>query len=60
MNKNELPDTPERTPNPGSDEAVKLGCTCPVEDNKHGDGVPSSIGPLFWMGKNCPLHGDEA
>jgi hypothetical protein len=43
MNKNELPDTPERTPNPGSDEAVKLGCTCPVEDNKHGDGVPSSI-----------------
>jgi hypothetical protein len=48
------------TPNPGSDEAIKLGCTCPVEDNYHGDGIPSSVGPLFWMVNDCPVHGDEA
>ena len=47
-------------PNPGSDEAIEQGCTCPVEDNKHGEGIPSSIGPLFWMEKDCPVHGDEA
>jgi len=25
-------------PNPGSDEAIKLGCKCPVLDNEHGAG----------------------
>lgn len=40
-------------PNPGSDEAIKLGCCCPVMDNAHGrrnDG-------LFWIVADCPLHG---
>lgn len=23
-------------PNPGSDAAIKMGCTCPVLDNAHG------------------------
>lgn len=49
------------TPNPGSDEAIKLGCICPVEDNKHGEGLsPSEFGTLFWMVKDCPVHGVDA
>jgi hypothetical protein len=40
-------------PNPGSDEAIKLGCSCPQMDNAHGrrnDG-------LFWIVADCPVHG---
>ena len=40
-------------PNPGSDAALALGCTCPVLDNAHGrhdDG-------LFWIAADCPVHG---
>ena len=44
--------SPEDTPNPGSDAALDLGCTCPVLDNGHGRGP----GP-FWMAADCPLHG---
>lgn len=44
-------------PNPGSDEAVKKGCQCPVLDNGHGKG--SGWGPdTFWINQACPLHGD--
>ena len=42
-------------PNPGSDEAIALGCTCPVLDNGHGRGS----GP-FWITVDCPLHGEPA
>lgn len=43
-------------PNPGSDEAIEMGCTCPVLDNGHGKG--SMYGEdLFWMNANCPIHG---
>lgn len=28
----------KREPNPGSDEAIASGCTCPVIDNGHGRG----------------------
>jgi hypothetical protein len=41
-------------PNPGSDAAIELGCTCPVLDNAHGrhdDG-------LFWITSDCPVHGE--
>jgi hypothetical protein len=46
-------------PPPGSHEAVKTGCTCPVEDNKYGVGQPSSAGTgaNYWIAKDCPLHG---
>ena len=43
-------------PPPGSDEAVKMGCTCPRLDNcwgKHPD-------PYFegWVvTEDCPVHG---
>jgi hypothetical protein len=49
------------TPNPGSDEAIADGCTCPIIDNAHGAGFPlrangePSIG--FYMNADCPLHG---
>ena len=38
-------------PNPGSDEAIALGCICPVLDNNHGRGP----GP-FWQVASCPVH----
>lgn len=49
-------------PNPGSKEAVDMGCTCPVIDNHHGKGVPVGKGgaPLFWHSENCPIHGKDA
>lgn len=43
-------------PNPGSDEALRQGCTCPVLDNGHGD---EELGRIrgFWINAECPLHG---
>lgn len=42
-------------PNPGSDEAIWLGCRCAVLDNGYGKG--SMWGPdKFWITKGCPLH----
>jgi hypothetical protein len=49
----------EKQPNPGSDEAIKAGCKCPVIDNEHGKGVywDEKGGALFWINAECPLHG---
>ena len=46
-------------PLPGSDEAVKAGCTCPVMDNRHGKGMWQSQDgrALFVITGGCPLHG---
>ena len=38
------------TPNPGSDDAVDLGCRCPIHDN-----YDTAIG--FWINPGCPVHG---
>lgn len=53
---------PEKVANPGSEEAVKMGCTCPVIDNHHGQGIPVSgkngeVQFVFWSNADCPLHG---
>ncbi|MAH48459.1 hypothetical protein CMI37_21720 [Candidatus Pacearchaeota archaeon] len=40
------------TPNPGSDEALRLGCLCPVLDNNHGAGLDG----LFIYAVGCPVH----
>jgi hypothetical protein len=40
------------TPNPGSDAAIAIGCTCPVMDNGHGRGING----LFWYSQDCPVH----
>ena len=50
------------TPNPGSDEAIALGCTCPVMDNGHGKGYMGGVkdedgNVVFVMNCDCPLHG---
>ena len=45
--------------NPGSPEAIKMGCTCAVIDNNYGHGF--SFGdsePMFWIDGSCKLHGD--
>jgi len=41
--------------NPGSDEALDLGCTCSVIDNGHGYGARGREG-RFWITAGCPLH----
>lgn len=42
-------------PNPGSNEALDQGCTCPVIDNGYGD--PRYANPRgFWITEGCPLH----
>ena len=47
------------TPNPGSDEAVAHGCTCPVMDNARGKGWMCQEG-IFWRSADCPLHGKDS
>lgn len=42
-------------PKPGSDDARKLGCTCPVMDNAHGKGV-FALGTAWWITVGCPVH----
>lgn len=46
----------ERKPNPGSDEAIDLGCTCPVLDNNHGRRAPWPPDG-WWQKPGCPVHG---
>jgi hypothetical protein len=45
--------------NPGSDEAIEMGCTCPVLDNGHGKGAwgwGTGDAPVFWISGDCPVH----
>jgi hypothetical protein len=44
-------------PNPGSQEAIYLGCICPVIDNHYGKGVETENGEVhFWYTAECPVH----
>lgn len=45
-------------PPPGSTEAQKEGCTCPIEDNKYGVGVPTANGGgvNYWVNQSCKIH----
>jgi hypothetical protein len=43
-------------PNPGSDAAVKAGCTCAVLDNGRGDAKLAEARGGFWITAGCPLH----
>ena len=47
----------KKLPNPGSDAAIKMGCTCPFLDKCHGKGG-DPFGN-FWIDLNCPIHGDK-
>jgi hypothetical protein len=51
-------------PNPGSDEAVKLGCVCPRMDNAYGCGYLAGVRDengdvVFVINCDCPVHGEE-
>lgn len=46
------------TPNPGSDAAIAIGCTCPVMDNGRGRGYMGVAG-LFVYSAACPVHGGK-
>jgi hypothetical protein len=41
-------------PNPGSDEAIRQGCACPVMDNGNGKGAED--GEYFWISGDCLVH----
>ena len=48
--------------NPGSDEAIAAGCTCPAMDNGHGRGYLGGVTDdkgqtVFVISCGCPLHG---
>ena len=49
-------------PMPGTAEAIRLHCSCPVLDNCHGAGARILPGGrvIFWFNGDCPLHGLEA
>jgi hypothetical protein len=47
-------------PNPGSQEAMDMGCKCAVLDNGHGQGSGwknDDGSPVFWINVECPIHG---
>lgn len=48
--------------NPGSKEAIKNGCLCPIYDNNHGNGLgykDENGKEMFYINQDCPLHGIE-
>lgn len=49
----------KKIPNPGSNEAIKLKCSCPVMDNGHGKGYMGQQG-IFYINETCPLHGTKS
>jgi len=56
-----MTDTPNTVPNPGSDEALMRGCTCPVIDNGHGRGYMGGVKDergqtMFVVTCGCPVH----
>lgn len=48
-------------PNPGSTEAIELGCKCPVMDNRRGKGAHfDAFGrSVSWYSDACPIHADK-
>ena len=50
----------DKKPNPGSNEALDAGCTCPVLDNGHGRGLLGDGEKFGWViNEGCPLHGQR-
>lgn len=45
-----------KQPNPGSKEAIKLGCICPVYDNSNGEGY-MGMKDIFVYTEGCKVHG---
>lgn len=57
-NESETFNPPRLIPNPGSDDAISLGCTCPVLDNGRGSGYMGESG-VFVYTMGCPIHSIE-
>lgn len=53
-----MADTKNSAPPPGSKEARRLGCTCPVIDNCYGRGYMGQSG-VFIVNGGCPIHAKE-
>lgn len=58
-------ETENKPPNPGSVQAVSLGCTCPRIDNAHGRGYMGGAKDengdiVFVISHGCPIHGKGA
>lgn len=49
----------KKVPNPGSKEAVKKGCCCPIMDNRRGTGmyIDGNGMQIFVISEECKLHG---
>ena len=45
--------------NPGTDEAIRNGCACPVIDNHRGKGRPMADGRVWIYNGNCGYHSAE-
>lgn len=56
-------DKEQKIPNPGSPEAVNMGCQCARMDNAHGRGWMGGVKDtktgetIFVNTCSCPLHG---
>ena len=49
-----------KPPPPGSNEAIELGCRCPVMDNRYGAGAYIKDNePIFWYSLDCNIHYPE-
>jgi len=48
--------------NPGSREAIAAGCTCPVLDNHHGQGIAKDPDGnlIFWYSMDCKIHNPQS
>jgi len=47
----------KKIPNPGTEEALALGCKCPVLDNNHGRGCGWLPGHFFYN-RDCKVHAE--
>ena len=50
---------PIRSAHPGSDLAGSRGCTCPIVENRRGQGLDVADDPRrrgFWIASDCVLH----
>jgi hypothetical protein len=48
---------------PGSNEAIKKGCTCPILDNAHGAGYIGGVKDdngetVYVITEGCPVHNE--
>ena len=46
-------------PDPGTEEAIKMGCICPVMDNEYGRGWMGQEG-VFIFNMGCPVHAGDS